>query len=161
MVLATRRVYLYLRRPRSRSELAMPRFTHCLAQGTTCRCSNGTQAQRGLQCLSIGYVIAMAAAVGRLPSRRPLHSPRLKRLQAVDMALLIPSALSAHSQQKHQLVSSTPVTAAAEGSEEKRATAKLHPATGGEAQPIAIARRHYMATRSKKIAPRNPPKPSI
>src|SRR5260370_28181408 len=37
----------------------------------------------------------MAAAVGRLPSHGPLHSPTLKRLQAVVMALSIPSAVPA------------------------------------------------------------------
>jgi len=54
---------------------------------------------RRLPCSSIRSVIAMAAAVGRLPSHRPPPSPTLKRLQPAVMALSIPSAVPAWSLQ--------------------------------------------------------------
>jgi hypothetical protein len=49
----------------------------------------------------------MAAAVGRLPSHRPLHSPTLKRLQPAVMALSIPSAVPAWCLQLLSLVTRT------------------------------------------------------
>jgi hypothetical protein len=49
----------------------------------------------------------MAAAGGRLPSHRPLHSPTLKRLQPAVMAISIPSAVPARSVQLLSLVTRT------------------------------------------------------
>lgn len=59
------------------------------------------ECHRRLPCSSIRSVIALAAAVGRSPSHRPLHSPTLKRLQSAGMAPSILSAVPASSGHKN------------------------------------------------------------
>lgn len=101
--------------------------------------------EKGLPCSSIRYVIAMSAAVGRLPSYRQLRSPTLKRLQLAVMALSIPSAVPAH--RHHEQGSAGTALSGADSA--RSSNASVHPF---QRHMIAAIAYDYIAPRTEHQA---------